>query len=500
MNPVLEMKNISKSFPGVKALSNVNLAIYPGEVHALLGENGAGKSTLIKILAGIYQADQGEILLDGKPAKLDSVEKSMKAGISVIHQELCLAENMSVAQNIFMGRERTNGPLKTLDKKGMERKAQAILDENGLSIYADALVGSLTVAQQQMVEIAKALSQDARIIVMDEPTASLSDKEVISLFETIKSLKKKGVAIIYISHRLDELYQICQRVSVLRDGEYIGTGELNSLDRMQLIKMMVGRELNELFVKPITKVGKPLLEVRNISSGMLVKDVSFTLYQGEILGFYGLVGAGRTELMRVIFGVDRPQRGEIWLDGKKISIKNTLDAIRHGIALVPESRKQQGAVMIKDVEYNLVLSILDQVYLGILENKKKRKKIVDEYISRLRIKVSSPAQLMRNLSGGNQQKVIIAKWLATTPKILILDEPTRGIDVGAKKEIYQIMSDLAKQGVSIIMVSSDMPEIINMSTRIITMQNGRITSEMDNKDITQEELIIKATGGMDHAI
>lgn len=494
MGPLLEMINISKSFPGVRALTDVSLRIYPGEVHALLGENGAGKSTLIKIIAGIYKADQGEIHVNGEQLQMNGVNAAMDAGISVIHQELCLASNMSVASNIFMGREKCR-KLGVLDSQTQNRMAQEILDENGLDIKADEKVGNLTVAQQQMVEVAKALSQEARIIIMDEPTASLSDKEVQSLFDTIVRLKEKDVGVIFISHRLDELYAVCDKVTVLRDGAYIDTKLMADVKRMELIQMMVGRELSELFFKPDTKPGKTLLEVKNMSRGNAVKDVSFCLKQGEILGFYGLVGAGRTELMRLIFGIDRKDKGTILINGKEVVINSSRDAIRSGIALVPENRKEQGGILIQDVGYNLVLAILDDLYKGLAVQKSKRRDIIDYYIKSLRIKVPSDAEKLINLSGGNQQKVILGKWLASKPLILILDEPTRGIDVGAKKEIYQLMADLAKEGMGIIMVSSDMEEIFNMSTRIVTMHEGRLTGELTD-EITQEDILIKATGGI----
>lgn len=496
MDPILEMKNISKSFPGVRALRGVNLKIYPGEVHALLGENGAGKSTLIKIIAGIYSADEGEVYINNTKVNISGVNAAMNAGISVIHQELCLASNMSVASNIFMGREKSSS-FGIMNYKEQKKLAQEILDANGLEIDAGEKVGNLTVAQQQMVEVAKALSQNARIIIMDEPTASLSDREVTSLFRTIERLKKKDVAIVYISHRLDELYTICDKVTVLRDGEYINTASIRDVGRMELIRMMVGRELSELFYKPEVEPGETVLEVKNMSRGNKVRNISFSLKKGEILGFYGLVGAGRTELMRLIFGIDQKDQGQIFVEGKEVRINRTSDAIKNGIALVPESRKEQGGILIQSVGYNMVLSVLDKIYRGLTVEKEMKKILIDKYIRSLKVKVPSVEEKLMNLSGGNQQKVILGKWLATEPKILILDEPTRGIDVGAKKEIYQLIADLAGRGIAIIMISSDMEEIFNMSTRIIIMHEGRATGECGN-DVTQEQLLIKATGGSGH--
>lgn len=496
MEPILELKKISKSFPGVRALSEVDLQIFPGEVHALLGENGAGKSTLIKIIAGIYQADAGEIYVKGERLGRNSIQASMNAGISVIHQELCLASNMTVAANIFMGREKEAAP-GIMDFKKQSKMAQEILDSNGLEIDADAIVGKLTVAQQQMVEVAKALSQEAGIIIMDEPTASLSDREVQSLFQTITHLKEKNVAVVYISHRLDELYAVCDKVTILRDGKYIDTVAVKDVGRMDLIRMMVGRELSELFYRPKVTPGKVVMEVKNVSGGHLVKNASFCLREGEILGFYGLVGAGRTELMRLIFGIDKMEEGQIFIDGEEVKIKNTKDAIRHGIALAPEDRKEQGGILQQSVGYNIVLSVLDKIYRGLTANKKARKELIQKYFDSLKIKAPSHDEKLRNLSGGNQQKVILGKWLASEPKILILDEPTRGIDVGAKKEIYQLMGDLAEKKMAIIMVSSDMEEIFNMSTRIITMHEGVLTGEIED-EYTQEKILLGATGGKGH--
>jgi ribose transport system ATP-binding protein/inositol transport system ATP-binding protein len=502
-SPILEMRNISKSFANVQALSGVNLTLHAGECHALLGENGAGKSTLIKILAGIHTADQGELYLNGKPLSIKSVPDAMNAGISVIHQELCLAGSRTAAENIFMGREPAAGPFGIIDDRKMLRDAQAILDRNGLSVDASIPVRKLTVAQQQMVEVAKALSQNARIIVMDEPTASLSVKEAHGLFDAIRRLKQGGVSIIYISHRLDELYEVCDNVTVMRDGRCVATLGMRSAareeekeaERGKLVSLMVGREIGEFFDRPDTPAGEPLLEARRLSRGNKVKDVSFVLRRGEILGFYGLVGAGRTEVMQLLFGIQPPQSGEILFGGHPVKLRSTRDAIALGIALVPENRKEQGGVMGQDVGFNMVLAVLKKIYSGFVKNWGVQRTIENEYIAKLRIKVRDTAQKMQNLSGGNQQKVILAKWLATRPSVLILDEPTRGIDVGAKKEIYGIMSALVRQGVSIIMVSSDLPEILGMSTRIVTMHEGRVTGERVNQGLTQEDVMTMATGG-----
>ncbi|KRE69646.1 sugar ABC transporter ATP-binding protein [Paenibacillus sp. Soil750] len=495
--PLLQMKHISKSFPGVKALDRVNLEVHGGEVHALLGENGAGKSTLIKILGGILVPDEGEIIFDGNKVEIKDVSFSESIGISVIHQELCLAPNMTVAENIVLGREPSKGPLQLVNRKEIMRYGQKILDQFELDIDADEYVSHLTVAQQQMVEIAKALSKDNRIIVMDEPTSSLTEKEVVKLLDTIRGLRRKGVSVIYISHRMEELFAIADKVTVLRDGTYVATREMKDTSYQDLVHLMVGRELSEIYAKPIIQPGEKILEVRNLSSGTRVNNVSFSLYKGEILGFYGLVGSGRTELMRTIFGIDKSSSGDIYLNQKKIRIKNPKDAIQSGIGFVPEDRKEQGAILIQSISYNISLSVLDSMVKFFQVDKRKEETLVDKYIERLSIRTPSPEQQLMNLSGGNQQKVIIAKWLAMKPDILILDEPTRGIDVGAKKEIYSFMSILAQSGVSIIMVSSELPEIINMSTRVMTMYQGEISGELTmESEITQENILIHATGGV----
>lgn len=495
--PLLQMEQISKSFPGVKALDRVRLEVQAGEVHALLGENGAGKSTLIKILGGVLLPDEGEIYFEGKKVEIKDVSFSESIGISVIHQELCLVPNMTVAENIVLGREPSKGPLQLVNIKEIIQYGQQILDQFELDIDAGEYVSHLTVAQQQMVEIAKALSKDNRIIVMDEPTSSLTEREVVKLLDTIRALRQKGVSVIYISHRMEELFAIADRVTVIRDGTYVGTKNMKETSYKELVHMMVGRELTEIYTKPTVVPGEKILEVRNLCNGKKVQNVSFSLYKGEILGFYGLVGSGRTELMRTIFGIDQSESGEIYLNQKKIRIRNPKDAIQCGIGFVPENRKEQGAILIQSVSFNISLGVLDTMVKRLQVDRRQEEALVDKYIERLSIRTPSPEQQLMNLSGGNQQKVIIAKWLAMKPAILILDEPTRGIDVGAKKEIYAFMSVLAQSGVSIIMVSSELPEIINMSTRVITMYQGEISGELTEEDeITQENILTYATGGL----
>lgn len=492
---LVEMKHVNKLFPGVKALDDAYFSAHAGEVHFLLGENGAGKSTLIKVLGGIYQPDSGEIYIDGVRQNIQDVNIANKIGISVIHQELALAPDMTVAENIFMGAEPTVGAWPWVSYGRMNQKAREIFQRYGLPLHAEDRVGDLTIAQQQLVEIARALSKASRIIVMDEPTAALSEHEVQLLFEAIRELKKRGVAIIYISHRMDELFTIADRVTVMRDGQYVGTRKTAETDRNELIRMMVGRELSEMFAKPEQSEGAPILEVKAVTRDKVVRNCSFSLKQREILGFFGLVGSGRTELMRIVFGVDKPEAGEILYKGEKIKARYPGDVIQHNIAMVPEDRKGQGAILAQDVSFNTTIASLGQFIRGIRVNREKEKQIVAGLIEKLNIRTPSETQIVKNLSGGNQQKVVFAKWLTTQPELLILDEPTRGIDVGAKKEIYEIMKKLVEEGVSIIMVSSELPEIINMSNRVVTMYEGAITGVLVDEEITKENILTHATKG-----
>ena len=489
---LLEMNHIRKEFPGVLALKDVSLQLRAGEVHALLGENGAGKSTLIKILGGIYSRDGGEIIIDGNVVNINSVQDAQKYGISVIHQELVLVSHMTVAENIFLGRE----PKKSgrfVDFKKMRDDAKLLLDSFELDIHPDEEIGELTIAQQQMVEVIKALSFNAKILVMDEPTSSLSEKDVDFLFENIRKLKKSNVGIIYISHRMSELKQIADKITVIRDGEYIGTKETHATTNDELIAMMVGRQLTKYYTRTFGNRLEKVLEVKNLSAGKLLRDISFQLFSGEILGFAGLVGAGRSEVMKCIFGIDPFQSGEIELNGETVVIKNPEDAIQHGIALVPESRKLEALFPEQTVQYNITIKALGEFIHGIHVNTMREHEITKEYVEKMEIKTPTYQQIVGNLSGGNQQKVVIGRWLATKPKILILDEPTRGVDVGAKAEIYSIMNELVKDGVAIIMISSELPEVINMSDRVIVMSNGRITGCLSREGLTQEKIMHHAT-------
>lgn len=485
---LLEMKNIHKRFPGVYALKDVNLQLKAGEIHALLGENGAGKSTLIKVLGGIYKAEEGEIFINGKKVEINNVFDAQKNGIAIIHQELVLVPHMTVAENIFLGREPKKNGL--VDKAKMNADTAELLRTYNLNFTPQTLIVNLSIAQQQMVEIVKAISFDSHILVMDEPTSSISDKEVAFLFKIMKTLTAKGVGIIYISHKMSELWQICDTVSVLRDGQYVGDRVIKEITRDDLIAMMVGRTLEQYYTRDfIEKSGEPILKVEHLSDGKLVQDASFELYKGEIIGFAGLVGAGRSEAMECIFGLTKKYTGQICIDGKEIHFTSPVQAIEHGISLVPEDRKLDGLYHIQNVKYNSTIEVLGEFIKGIFLNTKTEDSIAQKYVDMMKTKTPSLEQRIGNLSGGNQQKVMIGRWLATNPSILILDEPTRGVDVGAKAEIYAIMNELTKQGISVIMISSELPEIINMSDRVYVMSNGRTTGCLNHADVSQEKIM-----------
>ena len=484
---LLEMKNIHKRFPGVYALKNVNFELKAGEVHALLGENGAGKSTLIKVLGGIYKADEGEIFIDGKKTEIDSVFAAQQNGIAIIHQELVLVPYMSVAENIFLGREPKKGAL--IDKAKMNADTQELLKTYNLNFTPETLVVNLTIAQQQMVEIVKAISFNSRILVMDEPTSSISDKEVEFLFKIMRTLTKKGVGIIYISHKMSELWQICDRVTVMRDGQYVGVNVIKEISKDDLIAQMVGRTLEQYYVRDFLPTGDTVLKVEHLSDGNMVKDVSFELKKGEILGFAGLVGAGRSEAMQAIFGLTKKYSGKIVLNGKEVHFKSAVQALESGMALVPEDRKLDGLYLIQSVKYNSTIEVLGDFIKGVYLDAKKENDIAQKYVRMMNTKTPTLEQTIGNLSGGNQQKVMIGRWLATNPSILILDEPTRGVDVGAKAEIYTIMNYLAKQGLSIIMISSELPEIINMSDRVYVMANGKVSGCLNHDEVSQEKIM-----------
>ena len=492
---LVEMTGISKSFPGVNALEDARFELRPGEVHALVGENGAGKSTLMKVLSGIYRADAGTVRVKGAEVEINTPRAAQDMGISIIHQELNLMGHLTVAQNIFIGREPRRGVGFWLDEKALNRNAKALFEELHIHLDPRARVSGLAVAQQQMVEIAKALSFKSDVLIMDEPTAALTDTEIDELFRIIRHLREGGAGIVHISHRLEELKQISDRVTVMRDGRYIDTVNTAEVGIQEIISMMVGRtifeEAPELPEVPNEEV---VLEVRNLNRGRVIRDVSFQLHRGEILGVAGLVGAGRTEVMRAVFGADPHDSGEILVHGEPIAINTPADAVAHGIGYLSEDRKRYGLALKMDVEANVVMASLRKFTgsLGRIQFGRTHAKAL-EHVDGLAIKTPSVGQRTKNLSGGNQQKVVIAKWLTADTEILIFDEPTRGIDVGAKSEIYKLLNELASQGRAIIMISSELPEILRMSHRILVMCEGRITGELTAAEATQERVMTFAT-------
>jgi len=490
------MKNIDKRFAGVHALKGVDFDLYEGEIHALVGENGAGKSTLMKALTGIFPKDSGEILYLGQPFNPKGPKDSLDAGIAIVHQELNMMDHLTVAQNLFIGREsmKRKGKGWLLDEKAQNKRAAELLSRLNMDIDATEKLANLTVGKQQMVEIAKAVSHDLKVLILDEPTAALTDREIDDLFTIMRDLAAKGVAMIYISHRLDEIGVITDRVTVLRDGEYVGTEKTSELSKERMINMMVGRVIYEepkshSMVAPDAPV---VLKVSNLNAGRLVRDINFELRKGEILGFAGLMGAGRTETMRALYGAD-PSTGIIEIDGTPVLIREPLDAVRRGIGYLSEDRKRYGLAIRLPVSDNSVMAAYNELSPTLLLSLKKLEDTAAEFVDKLDVKTPSLQQLVKNLSGGNQQKVVIAKWLIKNSKILIFDEPTRGIDVGAKSEIYSLMTELAAEGKSIIMISSELNEILRMSDRIAVMCEGRITGFIDIEDASQEKIMHLAT-------
>ena len=490
---ILTMKGIDKSFPGVHALDHVDLEIRKGEVHALMGENGAGKSTLMKVLTGIYHKDAGTITYEGKEVEFTNPREAQDAGIVIVHQELNMMGHLTVAQNIFIGREYMNG--KFIDDKKMNEEAKKLFDQLGINIDPKETMSRLTVGKQQMCEIAKAISHDAKVIIFDEPSAALTEAEIEELFKIIRDLRDKQMGIVYISHRMDEIKVITDRVTVMRDGGYVGTLITKDSTKDDIINMMVGRVIyedpkTESQVAPDAPV---VLKVEHLNAGRMVKDVSFELHKGEILGFSGLMGAGRTETARALFGADPKDSGDIYVNGQKVDIKTPQDAVKCGIGYLSEDRKRFGIVVDKTVAENSTMATMENFMKGIFIDKKKEKDVAQEYVEALKTKTPSVDQLVVNLSGGNQQKVVIAKWLVRNCDILIFDEPTRGIDVGAKSEIYHLMNELVAEGKSIIMISSEMTEILRMSDRIVVMCEGRKTGELGIEEATQERIMHAAT-------
>ena len=492
--PVLRMEGIGKSFPGVRALDHVSFEVRPGEVHALMGENGAGKSTLMKILAGAYQADEGQIFLDGKPVTLDTPQHAIDQGVGIIYQEFNLVPQLSVAANIFLGREPI-GPLPGfVDARKMVAEAQAVMDNLGANIDVRAKVGHLPVAMQQMIEIAKATSRKSRIIAMDEPSATLTERELDNLYRLIRQLRDEGVSIVYISHRMDEVFAISDRITVLRDGRTVGTVERGEVTPDGLIKMMVGRTLEDNFPKVVVPQGRKLLEVRGLTRQGVIEDISFDVHAGEVVALAGLVGSGRTEIARCLFGADPHDAGTIVLDGHPLAKHGPREAIRAGLGLVTEDRKGQGLVLGMSVRENTSLAALPSLTsLGFIQSGREAQ-AAREYVKSLGTRTPSIEQKVKNLSGGNQQKVVLSKWLLTHSKVLILDEPTRGIDVGAKVEIYQLMNKLVSEGLGILMISSELPEVLGMADRILVMRGGRMVGEMSRAEATQEKIGQLAVG------
>jgi ribose transport system ATP-binding protein len=493
--PLLRAEGVSKSFPGVTALSEVDFDLYAGEVHVLIGENGAGKSTLIKLLSGVYPTDGGRFILDGKETSIGSVRRAQELGVATIYQEMNLIPELTVAQNILLGREPRMGGGLFVDAKAARSRSVELLGSLGQQIDPDAQVKTLSVPQQQMVEVAKALSMAARIVIFDEPTDTLAEKETEALFRMIRLLKGKGMGIIYISHRLEEIQQIGDRVTVLRDGHRIGTRAVAEVTTDELIRMMVGREITDQFPRHRRPKGEVALELKHVSLRGALQDVGLTVHRGEIVGLSGLVGSGRTALARVIFGVDRPDCGEIRVFGKPVRIDSPLTASKLGLAFLTEDRKALGLFQILPVSDNIILAAIRRLFPRMWIDGATERAVAQDYVTRLRIQTPSLRQLVQNLSGGNQQKVVLAKWLATQAEIFILDEPTRGIDVGAKLEIHRLMDELVAQGTPIVMISSEMPEILGMSDRIYVMRDGRIAGEFAHREATQERILKCAVGG-----
>lgn len=489
---IVELEHITKEFPGVKALDDVRFNLKPGEVLAFLGENGAGKSTLMKILSGVYTKDSGTIRIDGQTIDHMNPTKAQELGVAIIHQELNMCAHLSVAENIFLGREKTRSGV--LSNREMNESAAQVLEQLKVDIEPDTIVGSLPVSKQQMVEIAKALSTNARILIMDEPTSALTSAEIEELFRIINQLKKEGKAIVYISHRLEELQYITDRVIILRDGQYITTLEFNKTNLDEIVSYMVGREITEKFPHIECKKGQKILEIKKLNAGRMVRDINLDLYEGEIVGIAGLMGAGRTETTRALFGVDSKESGEIILDGKTITINKPVDAIRAGIVLAPEDRKKDGLCTKLSVADNIALPNLDILSnsLGVVSMKKQHE-MVDRAVNNLKIKLAGSYVDSGSLSGGNQQKIVVGKWLARNSRVVIFDEPTRGIDVAAKVEIYHLMNELKAKGIGVLFVSSEMPEVLGISDRIIIMCDGRITGEVMAREATQDQILKYAT-------
>ena len=489
----LQMKGVTKQFPGVLALDNVDLEVKAGEVLALIGENGAGKSTMMKILSGALVNDQGEIYLDGElvPPEKNARER-LDMGIAIIYQELNYLDEMTIAENLFMGELPVKGALKTVDYKKLKQQAQELLKRFDLPYDPFTKVGNLTTAEKQMIEILRAVSKDVKVLVMDEPTSSLSETEVQELYGFIKDLASRGVAIIYISHKLDEVFAVTDKIQVMRDGKRVGYLNTKDTTEEELVELMVGREVSDMYPKVEAEIGDVILEVKHVDCE-IAHDISFEVRKGEILGLFGLLGSGRTEAVEGILGKKEMTAGEVYVEGKKVTIKNMIDAKKYGLAYVPASRKDESLVLMHSVRNNTSITVLDQ--LGGIIDKKKETAMIDQWIRKLQIKTPSPDVPVDSLSGGNQQKVVLAKWLAADPKVLIVNEPTRGIDVGAKVEIYKLLEELCQQGIAVVMISSELPETVGIADRILIFKEGEIKGEFNRRDFTQKQILQIAAGG-----
>lgn len=490
----IEMRGIDKSFGSNQVLKQAGFTLESGEVHALMGENGAGKSTLMKILTGVYTKDAGTVLVDGKEVNYKNPQEAEKAGIVFIYQELNVMFDLTVEENLFMGKE-IHGKFGICDKKAMQKKAQEALNILGVNISSKTVMAELSVGQQQMVEICKALMADAKVIIMDEPTAALTQSETVALFKVIESLRKKGVSMVYISHRMEEIFELCDRITVLRDGSYIGVKNIPETNMNEIVKMMIGREIGERYPSRNVKIGKEVLKVKELTRKGTFHDVNFSVRAGEVLGVSGLMGAGRTEIMQAIFGNLSYESGTIEIDGKEVKISNPRQAMEHGIGFITEDRKTEGLMLDKSIRENISLCNLRRISKSSVISREAEKNMVAEAIKDLHIKCFGSYHECNNLSGGNQQKVVLAKWILTNPKILILDEPTRGVDIGAKKEIYSIINKLAAQGVAIIMVSSELPEVLGMSDNIMVVREGEVRGIISYEEANQERVMTLATGG-----
>ena len=490
----IEMRGIDKSFGSNQVLKQAGFTLESGEVHALMGENGAGKSTLMKILTGVYTKDAGTVLVDGKEVNYKNPQEAEKAGIVFIYQELNVMFDLTVEENLFMGKE-IHGKFGICDKKAMQKKAQEALNTLGVNISPKTVMSELSVGQQQMVEICKALMADAKVIIMDEPTAALTQSETVALFKVIESLRKKGVSMVYISHRMEEIFELCDRITVLRDGSYIGVKNIPETNMNEIVKMMIGREIGERYPSRDVKIGKEVLKVKGLTRKGTFHDVSFSVRAGEVLGVSGLMGAGRTEIMQAVFGNLSYESGTIEIDGEEVKISNPRQAMEHGIGFITEDRKTEGLMLDKSIRENISLCNLGRISKSSVISKEAEKDMVAEAIKDLHIKCFGPFHECNNLSGGNQQKVVLAKWILTNPKILILDEPTRGVDIGAKKEIYNIINKLAAQGVASIMVSSELPEVLGMSDNIMVVREGEVRGIISYEEANQERVMTLATGG-----